>query len=159
MKTSTKLYIGGTTLFLGWLFWQIAQVKFAEKEKEEQRAIVKAKNDSIELANKPYNDSIKKVNDSLTVIKLEVEQKKWEKSKAAKIQKKHPEWTKEDCQRIADNKIWIGMSLDMLKYQRGTPNHANPSNYGEGTNWQWCWDDYTPSCFYGGGDGIITSYN
>jgi hypothetical protein len=47
----------------------------------------------------------------------------------------------------------------MLKYIRGLPNSANPSNYGMGTEWQWCWNNYTPSCFYGDEDGIIDSYN
>lgn len=87
------------------------------------------------------------------------EQKEWEQSKAGKLCIKYPEWTKSECQNIADNKYWIGMSLDMLKALRGTPSSANPSNYGAGTHWQWCWDDYTPMCFYGEDDGIITSYN
>ncbi len=87
------------------------------------------------------------------------EQKAWEQSKAGQICKGHPEWTKEDCEKLADNKIWIGMTLDMLKSQRGLPTSANPSNYGSGIEWQWCWYNYTPSCFYGADDGIIDSYN
>lgn len=86
--------------------------------------------------------------------------KRFLKSKSGKIYKKHPEWSREDCERLANNKIWIGMGYDMLKYKRGLPNSANPSNYGNGTQWQWCWDDYTPSCFYDNdGDGNIDSYN
>ena len=84
---------------------------------------------------------------------------KWQSSKAGLIQKKHPEWTREDCDKIAAKKIWIGMTLNMLIYERGEPNRANPSNYGYGTEWQWCWDNYIPSCFYGRDDQIITSYN
>jgi len=87
------------------------------------------------------------------------EQKVWEQSKAGQICKAHPEWPKTDCERLADNRIWIGMTIDMLKYQRGLPNSSNPSNYGAGIEWQWCWHDYTPSCFYGDNDGIIDSYN
>ena len=83
----------------------------------------------------------------------------WKKSKAGKIQLKHPNWTKEDCIKISKNEIWIGMTLEMLKYLRGNPNSANPSNYGNGVRWQWCWDNYSPSCFYGNSNGIITSYN
>ena len=86
-------------------------------------------------------------------------QRAWEQSKAGQICKVHPEWTKLECERIADNKIWIGMTIDMLKYERGLPNSANPSNYGFGITWQWCWWKYTPSCFYGDDDGIIDSYN
>ena len=51
------------------------------------------------------------------------------------------------------------MSLYMLIYERGNPNSINPSDYGNGVHYQWCWEDYTPSCFYGGQDGIVTAYN
>jgi len=94
---------------------------------------------------------------------LEREQKKdqikWDKTKAGKIQKEHPKWSKEDCEKVANNIIWIGMSIEMLYCERGSPNSANPSDYGDGVQWQWCWSYKHPSCFYGGEDGIITSYN
>jgi hypothetical protein len=94
---------------------------------------------------------------------IEVNEKKanieWYKSKAGKIQKKYPEWSREDCQNLVDRKIWIGMTYEMLIYQRGKPNTINPSNYGNGVNYQFCWDDYTPSCFYSKEDKVITSYN
>jgi len=61
--------------------------------------------------------------------------------------------------RILKHEIWIGMSLEMLKEEKGLPTHVNVSNYGSGNEYQWCWDDYTPSCFYGKSDCIITSYN
>ena len=90
----------------------------------------------------------------------EAERKRnWKNSKYGKLQKKHPSWSNDECINVINKKIWIGMSLEMLKYMRGQPDSANPSNYGSGTQWQWCWDDYTPSCFYGEDDGIITSYN
>lgn len=91
--------------------------------------------------------------------KIDIEYNRWQKTKAGKIHKKHPEWSKEECENLANGKIWIGMSISMLKYQRGNPNHVNPSNYGRGIQYQWCWDNYSPSCFYGGENGIITSYN
>ena len=87
------------------------------------------------------------------------EQKAWDQSSAGQIYKAHPEWSKADCEKLANNKIWIGMTLSMLKYRRGLPNSSNPSNYGFGNEWQWCWKNYTPSCFYGNDDGIIDSYN
>ena len=89
----------------------------------------------------------------------EVDRQKYYNTKAGRINKKHPEWSDAACERVANNEIWIGMSIDMLRYERGNPNSANPSNYGNGVSWQWCWDDYTPSCFYSKGDGIIASYN
>lgn len=106
-----------------------------------------------------FYDSIIK-SDTKTKTKADsIAEVKYSKTKAGKINKKHPEWSKEDCELIADKKIWIGMTLDMLKYERGNPNSANQSNYGSGTQWQWCWENYTPSCFYGGEEGIVTSYN
>jgi hypothetical protein len=92
--------------------------------------------------------------------KAKAEQAAFDASKAGKICKKHPDWSHEDCQNVAGRKYWIGMTLDMLKASYGSdPDHASPSNYGGDTHWQWCWSDFTPSCFYGGSDGIITSYN
>lgn len=103
--------------------------------------------------------SLKNIEQEKTAKLNLIEQKRWDKTKAGKIQKKHPSWSNEDCERLAERRIWIGMSIDMVKYLFGRPNRANPSNYGNGTHWQWCYDDYTPSCYYGGEDGIITSYN
>lgn len=76
-----------------------------------------------------------------------------------RLQKLHPSWSVEECKAIERGNIWIGMTLDMLICERGLPTSKNPSNYGNGVQWQWCWDNQTPSCFYGGEDEIITAYN
>jgi hypothetical protein len=55
---------------------------------------------------------------------------------------KHPEWTDEECMKVIDKKLWIGMSGNVEISTWGIPDRANPSNYGGGTKWQWCWDDY-----------------
>lgn len=93
--------------------------------------------------------------------KAKAEQEAYAKSPAGKICNKHPEWSKDDCESIANREYWIGMTLDMLKAERGLPDHVNKSNYGSGIRYQWCWEnsDYSSSCFYGGSDGIVTSYN
>jgi hypothetical protein len=83
----------------------------------------------------------------------------YDRSPEGKCRNNHPSWSADDCEDVANHKIWIGMSLDMIKAERGSPSSANPSNYGSGIQWQWCWYDYTPRCFYGGEDGIVTSYN
>lgn len=87
-----------------------------------------------------------------------IEEEKFSKTKAGKIYKKHPEWSKEDI-RISEHKIWIGMEYEMLVYMRGKPNNVNTSNYGDGPNYQACWHDYDASCFYFDDSHIITSYN
>lgn len=90
----------------------------------------------------------------------EAEREAYYKTPAGKICKEHFDWNRVECERLANREVWIGMSLDMLKYLRGLPNVANPSNYGYGTQWQWCWTKYTPSCFYDyDGDLKIDSYN
>jgi len=84
----------------------------------------------------------------------------WEKSKAGKIQRKYSWWSKEDCERVANKEIWIGMHYLMLVEERGYPDSRNISNYGRGDETQWCWRDYTTSCFYDkNGDWLIDSYN
>ena len=120
-----------------------------------------------------YSDklSLKKVEDDIkkkSQIAQEIEKKEkekadykrsWENSKYGKLQKKHPDWSEDDCINVMSKKIWVGMSYEMLVYQRGKPNTVNPSNYGNGTEYQCCWDDYSPSCFYMKQDNIIYSYN
>ena len=85
--------------------------------------------------------------------------KKFEKTKAGKLQKKHPGWSVEDCNSVIARQIWIGMEYDMLVAERGRPNKINQSNYGSGIQYQFCWDDYNPKYFYSKEDQIITSYN
>lgn len=113
-------------------------------------------NDSIEYAR---HDSINKVNDSLARVKKEKEESDFLKTKAGKIYIKHPEWSKDDCIKLANGKIWIGMHYDMLVYLRGKPNSINTSNYGQGNEYQACWYDYDPGCFYFNETSIITAYN
>lgn len=104
------------------------------------------------------DNKLKEEQASLAKDKAELEA--YYKTPAGKICKTHKDWTKSDCENLAQNKLWVGMSYDMVKYLRGLPNHANPSNYGAGTEWQWCWDNATPSCFYDtNNDSIVDSYN
>ena len=114
----------------------------------------------------------KKVNEQVAIQKNTEEQKKiddekakqdpqWQKTKAGKVCATHADWTKQNCEDVAQGKIWIGMSYDMLVASYGKkPDSANPSNYGNGTKWQYCWTSMTPSCFYDdNNDKIIDSYN
>lgn len=129
---------------------------FSEEEKAEMARLQAEKEAAIKKAQQEKE-------------KLEAEQKAkeaaelaaWEQSKAGRLCKDHPEWTQEDCIRISERKYWIGMSYDMLIASYGSkPNSANPSNYGNGTQWQWCWWNFKPSCFYDkNGDNLIDSYN
>lgn len=85
---------------------------------------------------------------------------KYLQSPEGKICSKYEEWSSEDCLKVARNITWLGMSLDMLKEERGLPTSANPSNYGSGVRWQWCWYGESPSCFYDdNNDMLVDSYN
>ena len=80
--------------------------------------------------------------------------------KAARIKKSHPNWSWDDCSSLSQNKIWIGMDIQMLIFLRGRDFNRNISNYGNGNQYQYCWSDYDISCFYDNNDdGKIDSYN
>jgi len=67
--------------------------------------------------------------------------------------------TKEEAFALKNHKIWLGMTIEMVKFERGLPNSVNVSNYGNGNEYQACWEDYTPSCFYFYSDHVIYAYN
>lgn len=166
-----KWIIGGFILLVGMTLFgkmetwrkESAEKERIEREKAAFDSLPQATKDSIAEAKAREEQEIAE-----TIRKGREEQERFEnkeaaefaKSKAGRIWKKHPEWSKQDCKDLANNKIWIGMHINMLKYKRGLPNSANPSNYGSVTHWQWCWYDYTPSCFYDNdGDGLVEAYN
>lgn len=115
------------------------------------------------IAKDDIEDSIKEVNKKLQFIAdlkaKEEEEDRWKKSDGYKVWIEHPEWSKEDCQSLSNGMIWIGMTYEQLVYLRGEPHTTNVSNYGRGNEYQWCWSNRTPSCFYGKNDGIIRAYN
>ena len=129
---------------IGIVVYSIRSCSQGTKASEKDSAVKAAINDSL-VAEQKSVDSIANV--------------LWFTTRAGRIQKKHPNWTKDDCNNIADNKYWIGMSYDMLKYERGNPSSVNPSNYGKGVQYQCCWENITPSCFYFKEDQIIYAYN
>lgn len=71
----------------------------------------------------------------------------------------HVKWTKRECQSVLYHRYWIGMNYWMLVYERGKPNTITRLNYGDNSEVEYCWYDYTPSCFYDhDGDDIINAY-
>lgn len=123
----------------------------AQKKAEEDRAKAEAQ------AAKDRADAEARAKEEA---RIKAEQVAYDKSKPGQICKKNPTWTKEDCERVAERRYWIGMDYDMLVYTRGRANSINPSNYGGQTSYQYCWDDYSPSCFYDqNGDGLLDAFN
>lgn len=130
-----------------------------------------SENDSTETANliRGWGVNYKERIDSASKVAVN-EQKKIQKEDEAALKKKygkrfwkthvdHPEWSLDLCKDLYNHKYWIGMTYEMLISTRGKPNTVKTSNYGSGNNYQCCWDDWNPSCFYLGSDNIITSYN
>jgi hypothetical protein len=119
-------------------------------------------NDISEETPKHINyDSITNVHDSINAAQQKVLDSFYQTRIGKKCQRAMDKLgcTKEEALDLLDGKIWIGMTIDMVKYQRGLPTHVNVSNYGSGEAYQSCWEDYTPSCFYFRGDGIVYAYN
>lgn len=98
---------------------------------------------------------------SPTPTKTLEEKNKWKESKAGKICSEHTDWKEGECEKIANNSPWIGMSYDMTVTMMGrNPDSVNKSNYGEGNNYQWCWTGGGIMCFYDKDqDGLVDSYN
>ncbi|MBC7552786.1 MAG: hypothetical protein H7257_02280 [Taibaiella sp.] len=128
--------------------------------------------DSIRVAKKREDDSF--YNTPVGKAQLEAEEleknklQKEEKERQLKLDKIYkklqPIMSKFSCSEqeaigVLKKEIWIGMTVEMLKYNRGLPDRVNVSNYGSGDEYQACWDDYLPSCFYFKEDQIIYAYN
>jgi RNA polymerase subunit RPABC4/transcription elongation factor Spt4 len=127
-----------------------------ESDSEVNDAIINSKDLDKRYFEELKEDSIKrKIDDSI----FKAEEEIFLNSKAGRIYKKHPEWTRDDCERLANKSIWIGMTYEMIVYLRGKPNKINTSNYGDGNDYQAVWNDYNPSYFYFKDDHIIYSYN
>jgi hypothetical protein len=97
--------------------------------------------------------------DSIAKVEEVKEQAIFDKTPAGTIQKSHPTWSRDDCNKLVNGKIWIGMHIQMVVYLRGLPNNKNVSNYGDGNEYQYCWSNYQTSCFYTKEDQIVYSYN
>jgi hypothetical protein len=74
---------------------------------------------------------------------------------------KHPEWSRDECNRIASRQYWVGMDVQMLSaaaqgpptVTRNFPKNGRPST-------RWCWPDIKPSCFYDfNGDNKIDTWD
>jgi hypothetical protein len=128
-----------------------------EKNRKEYLEAVKA--DSANRIVRLKTDSIEKLKKEKLELQNLAEIKEYHKTPAGKIHKKHPTWSRRDCERLLNKEIWIGMSIKMVVYLRGLPDSKNISNYGKGNKYQYCWFDYDIGCFYTYEDQIVFAYN
>jgi hypothetical protein len=93
------------------------------------------------------------------VLAFEKENIQFMKSKAGRIKKLHPEWSKDDCEKLANNFIWKGMHIDMVKYSKGNPDDVNISNQGFSSEYEYIWKDEGISHFYTGKESLVVDYD
>jgi hypothetical protein len=61
-------------------------------------------------------------------------------------------WNKDDCSKIAERNIWIGMDKEELILAWGLPNHKNDTVGAWGINSQWVYGDFKPYVYLEGKD-------
>ncbi len=61
-------------------------------------------------------------------------------------------WSKEDCENIANKKIWIGMTSVQLVYSWGLPQSMNDTTTALGINTQWIYGTFKPYVYLEGKD-------
>lgn len=148
-KTSSVTW---TIFILILFFWCFGSLIFKSNSSPEDQA-QKAEQEKAEA-----DATVLKARADAVTAKAEAEE--WEKNPAKPICDAHPTWKKDECELVYKGKIWVGMSYDMLVYEAGKPDTKNVSNYGNGSEYQYCWDDLTPNCFYDDdNDGLIDAYN
>jgi hypothetical protein len=77
-------------------------------------------------------------------------------TRAFDLQRAHPDWTKDDCLRIANRKLWAGMSKVQLQAAWGQPKSID-KNYTYGSNSeQWVYGSMGPYVYVE--NGIVTSW-
>lgn len=83
------------------------------QEIEQDRLAEKARVDRLAAESKAEAERLvaeKKAADKIAADKI-----LWDRTKAGKICKQNPGWTKDDCNNIAQGRFWIGMSYKMLE--------------------------------------------
>jgi hypothetical protein len=81
------------------------------------------------------------------------------KTKAGVIKKLHPEWSKEDCQKLANNYLWKGMHIEMVKYVRGNPDDVNVYRNVLSNEYEYVWKKEGVSRFHTKKDGIVSDFD
>lgn len=70
-------------------------------------------------------------------------------------------WSEDDCQKVAEKKIWIGMNNLQLSLSWGVPDDVNNTVGAWGTHSQWVYGDFGPYVYLEGeneNDMLVTSW-
>jgi hypothetical protein len=74
---------------------------------------------------------------------------------AAELHAEHPAWSTGDCERVARNEIWIGMTAEQAEESCGWADDVNRSVYSWGAEEQWVYRDLSVAPV---GDGSYVVY-
>jgi hypothetical protein len=89
--------------------------------------------------------------------KAKADQAAYDNSKAGKLCKAHPTWSKDDCDTIAAGKVRIGMSKEQAIASWGKPQDINSTSTAFGTHEQWVYN--LSSYLYFDNDTLTTIQN
>jgi hypothetical protein len=98
------------------------------------------KSDTQKIDSHKYLDS--------TSLKCKYLKFRWKVSRAGRLNRLYPSWSKTDCVRLVHDKIWLGMDIDMLVCEMGPPDYTlnQNSKYNQSII-EYHWNDYNPSIF------------
>lgn len=80
---------------------------------------------------------------------------KFLKSKAGRLWKQHPDWSREDCRLIADKQVRIGMNREQVLAALGKPEDKNITFTANRTREQWVY--FGSSVFVYFDDGVMSA--
>lgn len=78
----------------------------------------------------------------------------WQVSPAGKICAQHPDWSKDICQAIAEDKVRVGMNAEQATAGWGKPQDINRTTNSYGVSEQWVYGSGSYLYF---DDGVLTS--
>jgi hypothetical protein len=84
---------------------------------------------------------------------------KYLKTKAGKIWNKNRDWSKIDCERLANNLVWSGMGFDMAIYLFGLPDKTERRDESYGIVNEYTWYDLNPVGNFHSNGETLTEYH
>lgn len=147
------IFIGITltlTILYGYHYYLKIENQKLEKERARAEENLRPKKQELTPEQKKEESlKLQEMRERAEIANDKSKRKEWETSKAGKLCATHPDWRMQECRSVADKKIWIGMSYDMLVVSYGSkPDQSRPSADKNGQKMKWCWFNMSPHCFY-----------
>ncbi len=136
------------------IFTEQEKIAAEEAVKKQEALEIQQKAQAEEDAKAKIAEEVQRQAQAAYEVKLKAEQAAYENSKAGKLCKTHPTWSKDDCAIIAEGKVSIGMTSEQAVAAWGRPNDINKTTYSFGVHEQWV---YGISSYLYFEDGILTT--